>query len=57
MPIQQFFSYFMARTSKFSTRWWWGETTIRREMCCPTRTHYPDSEPTSLCSYSLILHT
>jgi len=24
-PIQQFFSYIMARTSQFSMRWWWGE--------------------------------
>ena len=24
MPIQQFFSYIMARTSWFSMRWWWG---------------------------------
>jgi len=24
MPIQQFFSYIMARTSQFSMRWWWG---------------------------------
>ena len=23
-PIQQFFSYIMGRTSKFSMRWWWG---------------------------------
>jgi hypothetical protein len=23
-PTQQFFSYIMARTSKFSIRWWWG---------------------------------
>jgi len=23
MPIQQFFSYIMARTSKFPMRWWW----------------------------------
>jgi hypothetical protein len=24
------------------------ETTVRRQTCCSTRTHYPDSEPTSL---------
>ena len=24
MPIQQFFSYIMARTCYFSMRWWWG---------------------------------
>ena len=24
--------------------------------CRSTRTHYPDSEPTSLCTYSLMLH-
>jgi len=29
------------------------ETTVRGETCCPTRTQYPDSEPTSLCSFSL----
>jgi len=23
-PIHQFFSYIMARTCLFSTRWWWG---------------------------------
>ena len=29
------------------------ETTIRGQKCHPIRTHYPDSEPTSLCSFSL----
>jgi hypothetical protein len=31
------------------------KTTVHRKTCCSTLTHYPDSEPTSLCSYSLIL--
>ena len=31
------------------------ETTVRGKTCCPTRTHYPDSELTSLCSFSLML--
>jgi hypothetical protein len=31
-PIQQFFSYIMGRTSKFSMRWWWGSLCTR-----PTR--------------------
>jgi RsiW-degrading membrane proteinase PrsW (M82 family) len=31
-PIQQFFSYIMARTSRFSMRWWWGPLCTR-----PTR--------------------
>ena len=31
------------------------ETTVRGQTCCPTRTHYSDSEPTSLCSFSLML--
>ena len=28
---------------------------VHRYTCCCTPTHYPDSEPTSLCSYSLML--
>jgi hypothetical protein len=28
-PTQQFFSYIMARTSQFSTRWWWGPLCTR----------------------------
>ena len=31
------------------------ETTVHRQTCRSTRTHYPDSEPTSHCSFSLIL--
>ena len=31
------------------------EIIIRRQTCLLTRTHYPDSEPTSLCSFSLML--
>ena len=31
------------------------ETTVRGYTCRSTRTHYPYFEPTSLCSYSLIL--
>ena len=31
------------------------ETPVRRQTCRPTGTHYPDSEPTSLCSFSLML--
>jgi hypothetical protein len=30
------------------THWW---------TCRPTRTHYPDSEPTSLCSFFLMLYS
>jgi hypothetical protein len=29
--------------------------TVHRKTCCSTLMHYPDSEPTSLCSYFLIL--
>jgi hypothetical protein len=29
MPIQQFFSYIMTRTSLFSMRWWWGPLCTR----------------------------
>ena len=29
--------------------------TVRGYTCCSTSTHYPDSEPTSLCSFSLML--
>jgi len=29
-PIQQFVSYIMARTRKFSMRWWWGPLCIRQ---------------------------
>ena len=31
------------------------KTTVRGQTCRLTRTHYPDSEPTSLCSFSLML--
>ena len=31
------------------------ETTVRGYTCRSTLTHYPDSEATSLCSFSLIL--
>ena len=31
------------------------ETAVRGWTCRSTRTHYPDSEPTSLCSFSIIL--
>ena len=31
------------------------ETTVRRWTCRSTRTHFPDSEPTNLYSYSLVL--
>jgi hypothetical protein len=30
-------------------------TTVRKKTCRSTRTHYSDSEPTILCSYSLML--
>jgi len=26
-------------------------------QCCSTQTHYPDSKPTSLCSYTLMLRS
>ena len=29
---------------------------VRGQTCRSTRTHYSDSEPTSLCYYSLMLH-
>ena len=32
------------------------ETTVHGQACLSTRTYYPDSEQTSLCSFSLILH-
>ena len=32
------------------------ETIVRRQTCHSTRTYYPDSEPTSLCSFFLMLH-
>ena len=31
------------------------ETTVHGYTCLPTLTHYHDSEPTSLCSFSIIL--
>ena len=31
------------------------ETTVRGQTCRSTRTHYSDSPPTSLCSFSLML--
>ena len=33
------------------------ETAVRGQTCRSTRTYYSDSEPTNLCSYSLMLHT
>ena len=58
MPNKQFLSYIMVKTGYISIRWWWlcplkQQSTGRRRS---TRTHFPDSEPTSLCSYSLMLH-
>jgi len=32
------------------------ETTVQGKTCRSTQTHYPESEPTSLCSCSLMLH-
>ena len=32
------------------------ETIVRGWTCRPTRTHYPDYEPTHLRSFSLMLH-
>ena len=31
------------------------ETTVRGQTCHSTRTYYPDSEPTSLCSFFLMM--
>jgi len=48
-PNEQFFSYIMVRTSYISMIW----------CCClfgTITTHYPDSEPTSLCFYFLKLY-
>ena len=37
---------------------WQGElTTVIGQICGSTRTHYSDSEPTSLCSFSLMLRS
>ena len=33
----------------------YSETTVRGETCRPTQTHYPDSEPTSLCTFFLMM--
>jgi hypothetical protein len=68
-PTQQFFSYFMARTNYF--RWDDDEFRFvldQQDLYCASAlqqhsadrhvthlTHYPDSEPTSLCSFPLIL--
>ena len=61
----------MVRTSYISMRWWWwwccsiftGPTClvgslkqVRGQTYHSTRTHYLDSEPTSLCSYSLMFN-
>jgi len=29
MPTQEFLRYIIARTSQFSTRWWWGPLCTR----------------------------
>ena len=34
---------------------WLTETIFCMQTCCSTLTHYSDSKPTSLCSYSLVL--
>jgi len=46
-----------------ATVWWedddvpfFTETTVHGYACRSTRTHHSDSKPTSLCSYSLVLH-
>ena len=37
---------------------WQGElTTVIGQICLSTRTHYSDSEPTSICSFSLMLRS
>jgi len=64
MPSELIFSYIMVRTSYVSMKWWWcslctrpthlvGQQSAYRHVA---RAHYPDSEPTNLCSYSLTLH-
>ena len=32
------------------------ESTVRGKTCDSTRIHYPHSDPTTLCSYSLVLN-
>ena len=66
---QQFFSYIMVRTSYLSMEWWWGPLCTRPiclfsiVLACLNNSlriasfRHPDSEPTNLWSFSLILHT
>jgi hypothetical protein len=35
---------------------WLNETTVHRQTCHSTQIYYPDSEPTNLCSHSLMLY-
>jgi hypothetical protein len=35
---------------------YYSASSLKQQSCSSIRTHYSDSEPTSLCSYSLILH-
>jgi hypothetical protein len=62
-PVQQFFSYIMARTSSLSTRWWgplctntpiWICIVLCGRHVAPLNTLFR-SEPTSLCFNSLML--
>ena len=68
MSSEQFFSYIMGRTSHISMRWWrcllctltnrlsWILIVLAHlNTCRSTLTYHPDYEPTSLCSYSLML--
>ena len=68
-PSQQCVTYIMRRTSYFLMNWWRGPLCTRpvwlfvldhwnrslRIHMSPHGSHYPDSEPTSICSFSLIL--
>ena len=57
---EQIFSYIMARTSyifnEMMMRSALHQTNSRGQTNHSTWTHYPDSDQTSLCSYSLMLH-
>ena len=48
-------AFFQTNTLSFCLKCQLTETTVRGYTCRSTRTPYPDSGPTSLCSFSLIL--